>query len=103
MARGIAPTAASVLFAFSIEHQIMGGYFVWVVLALISLLAVPLSLRVRDVPAPRYHVAHEDDEVSTGLYTRSQEVDGGQNTAVESLSTLAVRADETPGTRSQSQ
>lgn len=67
IARGIAPAAVSALFAFSIDRQIMGGYFVWVVLTLISLIAVPLSLRVRDVPAPRSQVVDEDDESVDGL------------------------------------
>ena len=53
VARGISPTLVSSLFAFSIDHQILGGHFVWLVLFLLSLVAVPLSMRVRDVPAPR--------------------------------------------------
>jgi len=51
--RGIAPTFVSSLFAFSIDCQVLGGHFVWLALFLVSLSAVPLSLRVRDVPAPR--------------------------------------------------
>jgi len=52
-ARGIAPSFVSSLFAFSIDHHILGGHFVWLVLFLLSLACLPLTMRVRDLPAPR--------------------------------------------------
>ena len=54
VARGIAPIFVSSLFALSLDHQILGGHLVWLVLFLLTLLAVSLSTRVRDVPAPLY-------------------------------------------------
>lgn len=66
IARGISPTFVSALFAFSIDRQVMGGYFVWVVLTLISLAAVPLSMRVRDVPAARSATKYQDDDDGVG-------------------------------------
>jgi len=53
IARGIAPTFVSSLFAFSIDRHLLGGHFVWFVLTFLGLVAIPLSMRVRDVPAPR--------------------------------------------------
>ena len=54
IARGISPTFVSSLFAISIERQILGGQFVWLVMFTLSLVAIPLSMRVRDVPPPRW-------------------------------------------------
>lgn len=55
IARGVAPSFASSLFALSIERQLLGGKFVWVVFVALSAAAVPLTLSVRDVPAPGVH------------------------------------------------
>lgn len=51
-ARAIAPGFASSLYAFSTERQLLGGYFVWIVLVSVSLSIIPVALRIRDVPAP---------------------------------------------------
>jgi len=50
-ARAIAPTFVSVLFAFNVERQILGGYFVWVVLVLIGLFSIYLSWTVKNAPS----------------------------------------------------
>lgn len=50
--RGIAPAFGSSLYAFSTDHQILGGNFVWVVLVALSVAAIPMSMGVMDVPAP---------------------------------------------------
>lgn len=50
--RGIAPAFVSTLFAFSIERQVLGGNLVWIVLFLLASIGVPLSMRVKNVPAP---------------------------------------------------
>lgn len=92
IARGIAPAAVSALFAISIDRQIMGTYFVWVVLVLISLIAIPLSLRVRDVPAPRSQVIDEDDGYA--------EAQGSHDTAAKPLPKPISPATETRGSRS---
>lgn len=81
IARGIAPTFVSALFAFSIDHQVLRGSFVWLVLTLISFIAIPLSARVRDVPAPG-----RDAEPLPGAKTASK---------------LAIRADDVQSLRSQ--
>lgn len=51
-ARGIAPASVSALYAFSTDHQVLSGYFVWLVLTGISLIAIPISMGIMDVPAP---------------------------------------------------
>jgi hypothetical protein len=51
-ARAIAPTFVSSLFAFSINHQVLGGYGVWVVMALLSLLGLFMSYRTSQVQLP---------------------------------------------------
>lgn len=94
VARGIAPTFVSTLFAFSIDRQVMGGYFVWVVLTFISLLAVPISMRVRDLPAPRSMTDLGDDNDEGG--------NGDHHAIIKPASQLAVHADEAPSSRSPS-
>lgn len=81
----------------------MGGYFVWVVLTLIALIAVPLSMRVRDVPAPRYQVADEMDEDGDGFDSSSPLARGGHDAGVEVSSEVVIQADETPRSSSPSQ
>lgn len=41
--RAIGPTFATSLFAFSAQHQLLSGYFVYVVLGLLTLIAVRVS------------------------------------------------------------
>lgn len=55
--RGISPAFVSALYAFSTDHQVLGGYFVWVVLIGLSLVAVPISMGIMDVPAPMQMIA----------------------------------------------
>lgn len=55
IARGMAPAFVSAIFALSVERQVLGGNFVWLVLFLVALTAVPLAWGVRDVPAPGVH------------------------------------------------
>lgn len=73
------------------------------VLALISLIAVLLSLRVRDAPAPRQRIADKDDENINGLNAPLPLVDGSHNAVVELSPTLTVRANEIASSRPQSQ
>ncbi|KAF8299932.1 MFS general substrate transporter [Clavulina sp. PMI_390] len=62
LARALAPASSSALLAFSVEYNILGGHFVWVVLASLGMLAIPICLRVKDVPAPNRLMVVEDEE-----------------------------------------
>lgn len=74
IARGIAPTFVSSLFAFSVEHrQILGGNLVWVVLVIIASVAVPIGTRVRDVKAVLATIEDEEE----GLFEASPAVGVG--------------------------
>lgn len=44
-ARAIAPSFVSSLFAYSIDHQVLGGYSVWLVMVGLSCLGVFMSSR----------------------------------------------------------
>ena len=48
VARAIAPAFISSLFAFSKEHAVMGGNFVWFAMIVFSFLGVFMSFSVRD-------------------------------------------------------
>lgn len=53
VSRAIAPAFISSLFAFSKEHSIWGGNFVWAIMVAFSLLGVRMSFTVRDGSAER--------------------------------------------------
>ncbi|KAF8879266.1 major facilitator superfamily domain-containing protein [Infundibulicybe gibba] len=46
LARALGPTISTSLFAFSAERNLLGGYAVYVVLVMISSLAIPLAVRL---------------------------------------------------------
>ncbi|KAI0046335.1 major facilitator superfamily transporter [Auriscalpium vulgare] len=55
--RAIGPALSTSLFAFSLENNVMGGHFVYVVLILMSILAVGLATRL---PRDTWKVKEED-------------------------------------------
>ena len=48
IARSIGPAAATSLYSFSVQHNLLGGYAVYAVLLTLSIFAVLLSLRLPD-------------------------------------------------------
>ena len=70
LTRAVGPAMASSLFAFSIEHDILGGKLVWLVLFMLSLLNFGTSFLLRDGvawrmdgPANKPLADGEDDHV----------------------------------------
>jgi hypothetical protein len=64
IARAIAPALATSLFSFSAEHDLLGGYAVYVVFFVLSCFALLLALRLPHNPRPAWEEDASDDNDS---------------------------------------